>query len=381
MKKTKPLKVLFDANPIVNGNKSGVGYYTYNLIESLAQNYPEEIVLVGHYFDFLGRKNNIDLPTNPNISYKKSILVPGKILSITRKIGFQPPLEFFFKQKGDVALFTNFVSLPSLLRIPICTAVHDLCYEEVPEFVSDKNREFLHNFVPKSVKQSRKIITISESTKLAIKKFYNVDEKNILITPIPPKAPVFRDKTDLKNLNINKKYILFVSNIEPRKNFINLVKAYELLPKKVKSEYSLVLVGGIGWKVEEHIKHIESAKQNGEDIILTGYVSDEEKSSLYTNASLFVMPSHYEGFGMPVLEAMSYDIPVIASDIPVFHEVAGDSVLYFDKDNPTSIANTIKKVISDTAISKNLVTQGRKKLKEYSWKDVSKKLFEDIKSF
>ncbi len=375
--KNKPIKILFDANPIVNGNKSGVGYYSYYLLEAFAKNHLGEVNIVAHYFNFLGRKNP-NLPKVANINYKQSRFLPGKILSLTRKFGFQVPLEIFFKTSGDIAIFTNFVSLPNLSNVPTFVAVHDLCYEDVPEYVSDKNRAFLHRFVPKSIKSVTKIITISESTKSAIKKHYGVNDNKFIITPIPPQTPLFTSKDVLKRFEINKKYILLISNLEPRKNFINLVKAYEKLPKNIKKEYCLVLAGGKGWKIEEQLNYIENSKFS-KDIILTGYVSDVERAALYTNASIFVMPSHYEGFGMPVLEAMSYGIPTAISDIPVFHEVAGDASEYFDKDNPSEITKTIQKILDNKKLQQNLISKGNKQLKKYSWEKVAFDLYEEIK--
>lgn len=376
--KNKPLIILFDANPLVNGNKSGVGYYTYNLIESLAKTYPDEIKITAHYFNFLGRKNSARLPTHSNITYVQSKLIPGKVLSLTRKLGFQIPLEFFFRKSGDVAIFTNFVSLPSMTNTPTFVAVHDLCYEEVPEYVSDKNQAFLHKFVPKSIKKSDKVITISESTKKAIKKFYKTSDKNIIITPIPPTKPVFKSKEYLEKFKIKNKYILFVSNLEPRKNFINLVKAYEKLPSKTRDSCSLVLVGGKGWKIERQLEYIENLQKRGVDIVLTGYVSDDERASLYTNASLFVMPSHYEGFGMPILEAMSYSLPTVISDIPVFHEVAGANSTYFDKDDPNDMAKKINKLLTDEKLSSDLSKKGLAHVKSYNWVNVSSLLYKEF---
>lgn len=374
----KPLKILFDANPLVNGNKSGVGYYTYYLINSLAKRYPKDIKLVGHYFSFLGRRSNADLPQGPNISYVESRIIPGKVLSITRRLGFQVPLEIFFKRSGDVAIFTNFVSLPSILKIPKFVAIHDLCYEDVPQYVTRKNREFLHKFVPRSAKSSAKVITISRSTQRAIESHYKISPEKFLITPIPPGKTSEITDADVRKFGIENGYVLFVSTLEPRKNVIGLVKGYILLPAEIKQKYPLVLVGGTGWQMEDDLAFISDLRGNGENIILTGYVTDDERSTLYANATIFAMPSHYEGFGMPILEAMSYGIPTAVSDIDVFHEVAGDSVVYFDKDNPTSLAESLADLISDNALRNSLVKKGKTHLKTYSWDNVADDLYKTI---
>lgn len=376
--KGKKIKVLFDANPMVSGQKSGIGYYVFQLIEALSKNYPEEIELVGHYFNFLGRKNP-DLPLSPNISYKSSKLLPGKILSITRRLGFQLPFELFVKTGGDIALFPNYVSLPTLQNIKKVIAIHDLCFEDFPQYIQKPNRNFLKRFVPKSVKSASLVITISESTKLAIQKHYAAKSDSILITPIPP-AKLFDGKTARpKNFDLPERFILFVSTLEPRKNYEALARAYSLLPQKIKDAYGLVLAGGYGWEFEESLSQISQLREEGNSITVTGYVDEPTRACLYKNASLFVMPSHYEGFGIPVLEAMSYDLPVAASDIPVFREVAGQAAAYFDKDDPTDIAKTIEKILIDKAFRSSLKTKAQSQLKKYDWDSVAADVMESFR--
>lgn len=363
--KNKPLKILFDANPLVN-QKSGIGYYTYQLVESLAKFYPEEIQLVGHYFNFLGRKSP-KLPNYPNIRYKSSKILPGKILSILRRIGLQLPFETLIKERGDIALFTNFVSLPTIFKIKKVVAIHDLCFEEHPEYLQPANLNFLKKFVPQSAEKADLIITISESTKLAIKKHYKVDEDKIIITPIPPAQPITKKVPKPKDLDIPSSYILVVSTLEPRKNYLNLIRAYSMLPDNILDKFGLVLAGGIGWDNDECLSEIDKQKKEGKKIVLTGYIDEDTRTYLYQNASMFVMPSHYEGFGMPILEAMSYGVPVAASDILVFHEVAGDAALYFDKDDPADIASNLLKILTDNSLRNQLIKKSAIQLKKYYW--------------
>ncbi len=375
----KPLTILFDANPMVNGNKSGVGYYTHSLIQALADNYPDHIKLVGHYFSFLGKKDHLALPRAKNIQYVRSRLIPGKVLSITRRLGFQPPLEIFFKRTGDTAIFTNYFSLPSIFKIPRMVVLHDLCYIEAPQFVSKKNREFIKRFVPHAVKTASRIITISDATKRAIKKYYSVPDDKFVITPIPPIVKHPDRGYDLAGIGVKGTYILFVGTLEPRKNILGLVQAYEQLLPALRDEYQLVLAGGVGWYMEETQEYIAGLKKQGLQIITPGYISDDAKAALYEHANLFVLPSHYEGFGMPILEAMDYGIPTAVSDIEVFHEVAGSASLYFDKDSPASIAKAMAKVLGSPDLQKELVAKGHERLKSYNWQDIAQSVYENIK--
>lgn len=362
----KPITVLFDAGPMVNGQKSGVGYYTYQLIDALAQNFPDDIKLVGHYFNFLGRKHP-QLPTHPNIRYKTSRLLPGKVLSALRRVGLQLPFDLLIKSRGDIVLFPNYVILPVLQPAKTVVAIHDLCFEDFPEYLQEPNRNFLKRFVPKSVKKADLLITISASTQKALHKHYGLKNKNMLITPIPPAEPRKTKVAKPRNLSLPDKFILFMSTLEPRKNYINLARAYTKLPEAVKKEYGLVIAGGYGWQTGTPLAEISALQKAGEQIVVAGYVSEEDRAYLYQNASLLVAPSHYEGFGMSLLEAMSYGVPVAASDIPVFHEVAGDAAAYFDKDDIGDIASCINKILADETARNLLINRSKDRLSKFDW--------------
>jgi alpha-1,3-rhamnosyl/mannosyltransferase len=241
--------------------------------------------------------------------------------------------------------------------------------------VTKKNRDFLHRFVPRSAKSASRVITISKSTQQAIEANYKIPSDKFLITPIPPGETSESKNTDLKKFGIQNGYILFVSTLEPRKNVIGLVKGYLLLHDKLKKKYPLVLVGGTGWHMEDDLNYISELQKKGENIILTGYVSDDERSTLYSKATMLAMPSHYEGFGMPILEAMSYGIPTAVSDIEVFHEVAGDASAYFNKDDPSEIADCLEKLLRDSKLRDSLVAKGKEHLKTYRWEDVAESLY------
>jgi glycosyltransferase involved in cell wall biosynthesis len=190
------------------------------------------------------------------------------------------------------------------------------------------------------------------------------------VTPIPP-IPFKQNTHDDSILTRHglepHQYILYLGTIEPRKNIERLVEGYSLLPDEVRNTHPLVLAGGRGWKDETIRATIEAYRTRGFAIITTGYITDEEKYSLYHNASCYTLPSHYEGFGMPVLEAMQHHVPVAVSDIPVFREVAGDAAAYFDKDDPDSVARTIGRILTDTPYRNSLIAAQQSELDKYSW--------------
>lgn len=378
----KPIEVLFDATPLL-GNKSGVGIYTENLVRALANEYPDQIRLTGFYFNFLGRKNiafNIGLP---NVNLRPIRFFPGIFLPVlARRFGMQIPLELIVPRRYDIQLFTNFISLPTLRKTPQLLAVHDLGCFDHPEFVQEKNLAYLQRLLPSSIKRARRLITISKFTKERIIHVLHKKPEDILLTPIPP-SPKHSTHEPLSQrlleLGIEQyKYILYVGTIEPRKNIEGLIEAVTILHQTSDVGMPLVLAGGKGWKDQAILTKVSSAQATGTSVIITGYISEEEKAELYSNALLFVLPSHYEGFGMPLLEAMSYGIPVAASDIAVFHEVAEDAALYFDKDSPEDIALKIKTIVSDRAVLSRLTTLGIKNLDRFDWKDIAKDVYQEM---
>lgn len=376
--------VLFDANPLAQSGKSGVGYYTARLITALARRYPNELILIGHYYNFLGRKRPVDLPQAPNISYRVTKLLPGKAANgLRRLLGIEIPLEVLMRRKGDVLLFPNFTILPSLYGRPRMVTVHDLYFLQAPEHINSNNLDFLQKYLPRAVRNADMILAVSESTKQSILDNFSVDPKNIAITPIPPQDSLplsTRQVTQgLQELSVPEKFILFVGNLEPRKNLVRLVQAYRQLPDKLRNTYTLVMAGGKGWNDEELLASIESARAEGCNIRTPGYVSEFQKAALYSAASIFVLPSLQEGFGMQILEAFSYGLPIAASDIPVFHEVGGGAVNYFDQNSHLAIAASITKILEDKKLQQTMRKAGKIELAKYNWDDVADTVYAAIK--
>lgn len=384
----KPImnKVLIEVGPMVDQNKSGVGHYVESLVYSLADN-NTGYLMVGYYFNFW-KLNKVNLPNIKNLHLHQIWLIPGKILSICRRFGFQPFLEIFLRPRADFIIFTNYVSLPLISnRRKQALVVYDLCFLDYPDFIQNVNLTYLSRFCPPSIKRADLIITISEFTKSRIQHFFPDIKAPIIITPIPPQKTInqiTKENDRLKGLGIiSKRYILFIGTLEPRKNIQNLMRAYINIGKDLCDTYSLVLAGGRGWKDEQIIQDIETHRDSGFNIITPGYITDDEKAYLYKNAACFVLPSHYEGFGMPILEAMQYNTPVAISDIDVFREVAGDAALYFDKDSPEDITRKICSLLTNAKIVNKLTNKGKERLKQFSWQDNARKIIgaiEEIES-
>ncbi len=373
------LRLVIDVNAAALPRKSGVGYYTLGLLEALARYHGEQLEIVGHYYNFLGRQSVAALPQHPAISYKVSRLIPIKLVNLLRRCWLELPYELLTKKRSGVHFFPNYLSLPSLFKTPCICTIHDLSFIDVPETLSQKNLNDLKRFVPKSLKRATAVATVSKFTAERITKVFAYN-KPIIVTYTPPQAARI-DKTqhgDVAKLGITKQYLLFVGNLEPRKNLENLITAYSLLTPQLQDTYQLVLAGGKGWNSEKVIKSIAAARQYGLDIVTSGYVTDEQRNTLYAHASVFVFPSYYEGQGIPPLEAMAAGVPVIVSDIPVLKEVCQQAAMYCKPDSPQDIADSMAALLGSSQKRSQLIEAGQQRVSNFSWEAAAKTMYEAI---
>jgi len=381
MSKTNPI-ILFDANPLMVA-KTGVGYYIAQMVEQLAAAHPEA-TFVGYYYNFLGRKAAPTSPLAANIHYRPIYHFPGPLINLLRRFRVEVPIELLTFMKADFVWYPNYMTQPSLFRTPCAATIHDLTFVDLPEYVARKNLDDLTRFVPRQLKRQAFITTVSEFSKRRMAEEFHVPLERILVTPIAPPtvsaANQSAERQVLGDLGITGKFILTLGTVEPRKNVPNMLDAFLQLPTKLQSDYTFVIAGKIGWNCETEVARLAELKAQGQNIIHLGYVSDEQRSTLYRHATLFTSASFYEGFGMPALEAMSFSTPCAISDIPVFREVAGDAALYFDQDNPVSIASAWQQILSSSPTQKRLAKAGKQRAASYDWLLIANQLYERIMS-
>jgi len=377
----KRLRILFDAHALL-GQKTGVGYYTDRLIRELARQHPDDIELIGYYHNFLYRKKTPGLPTAPNIRYRRIAFMPGQIVNLLRRFHILLPVELLTLTKADFIFYPNYLGLSSLFRIPSASVIHDLTFVDLPDYLSKRNLYDLRTFIPAQIARSSFLVTVSNFSKQRICEEFSFPPKQVLVTPVPPEGPRHVDintkQSALSKLGITGKYILTLGTIEPRKNLPNMLDAYLQLPEKVQQAYTFVIAGKIGWNCELEVARLKQAKVEGKNILHLGYVSDLERAILYESATLFTWASYYEGFGMPILEAMEYGVPCAISDIAVFKEVADTAALYFDQQQPTSIAAVWKQLLTEPDERKRLGTLGKQRSQTYRWDDVTTSFYRRV---
>lgn len=284
----------------------------------------------------------------------------------------QISLPKYLKQQGSPLLLSFSGCGPLNYSNQIIT-IHDVSHERHPEWFSKNYCRFYGYMMPRIGKKAHAIITVSEFSKKEIIETLNLPSEKIHV--INCSIPSYHTtENDRIRDNSDEKYILSVSSMDPRKNFIRLVKAFNNIEDKSVKLYII----GMQFKA---FNTPDMEKLNSENVILTGYLDDDSLQTMYKNALFSVYPSLYEGFGIPPLESMSYGCPVIASDIPALREVNGEAAMYA---NPLDIADMSLKMdllIRDTELRNELSEKGRKQVKKYSWIKSTRQVLDLVKQY
>lgn len=370
---SKSKKYFIDAHAII-GNRTGIGNYLYGLLQSLDKKKPSN----DSYRLMLQFQHRDNVPNfnSENVRYKNIWFASKKVFSKLQNRNLLPPMDLLFG-KG-VYIFPNYIRWPLLFSKSVII-VCDTVIVSHPEFVEKNTGRWLDANLRSSIEKSQKVITISKSSQRDIARHYGVpiNEIDIVYPAVDHEVFYPRDKVEVSKLRAEYSlfgdYMLFVSTLEPRKNVENLIKAYQKIPKHLSDKYSLVLVGGRGWHDDSIREAIYEARLKGFRVLQPGYVADKDMPALFSGASAFVFPSNYEGFGIPVLEAMACGVPVICSDNSSLPEVAGDAA-YYCKTNVASIKQAMEAVLASSSLQKKLAAKSLIQAKKFQWSESADKL-------
>lgn len=285
---------------------------------------------------------------------------------------FLPPL--LQRRKIDVYHGVCNFELPIRKVCRYVVTIHDLVPLFFPELVPKKHLLFFRLFMKRVAHTADLIITDSEHSKEDILQHLNVPEEKIRVIYLGYQQQYHRIQEQQKiseilaRYRICQPYLLFVGVIEPKKNLERLVEAYRLLQKDaaIPQNTQLVIAGGKGWFSERLYQKVKDCKLD-QHIVFPGYIPDEHLPALYSGAELFVFPSLYEGFGLPVLEALSYGTPVVTSNVSSLPEIAGDAGFLIDPTEPKAIAQGITTVLSDDLLRQQMREQGYRQAQKFSW--------------
>ncbi len=378
----KKLKIFVDGEVLSIAHFSGIGHYTADLMKAVddlldTDEYAHvsvEVSVPRTGSPFYARFNFRNFKT-------RRIYLSPRVTNKLKSIKRLPPIDLFFGRK--VYVFPHYSTWPTL-RSPVVPIIYDLSFIHHAQYVSPPNLKFLVGQVDLSMKRAKQIITISQNSKQEIIDHYGTPEDKISIIYPAVDRNSFYKRGDEEIADIKAKYgifgdyILFVSNIEPRKNLITLLKAYDNLPAKLQKEYSLLLVGAKGWLDSEiHDTIISMRKRSLRVVLPSDYVTDEDLPALYSGATVFVYPSVYEGFGIPPLEAMACQTPVITSNNSSLPEAVGNGAIQIDAMDYKELSKQLILVFDGLGVSA-LVKAGTKQVGTFDWHKSAKLMLESL---
>lgn len=349
-----------DYQAAVPAERSGIGTYIFNLVYALSR---------------MDEENEYSLLV-PSIN--KSLKEISRNFRFTGK---KNPIRFI--KRFDSFHGPDFKLIPVRADKKIVT-IHDLASRVDGDFMSEEFRTLTRSKIEKSIDKADVIVTVSKTIKHQLEEYYPSVRGKIRVVyhgigeEIRQSTEPSLEFDKLKKYKVTTPYILFVGNIETRKNIVTLLKAFQSFLQKEKTSHQLVLVGKPGWGYERIMKHVNDSACR-DRIHFVGWTSSDDISVLYSNADLFVYPSWHEGFGFPLLEAMKCGVPVIASDIPTHREIGGDAAIFVPPSDVESFAQKFSLLLSDVQLRTDLVKAGKSRSELFTWKKTAQAMLDIYK--
>ena len=354
---------------------TGIGRYALELAKEY-EDLNAGVKFIGNCeenFKDFDKKKSSETSTNQSYNYLKKLVKSSSILmKIYSEVRTKLNSRALEKYTKYVIHSPNF-HLPKVNAQARVVTVHDLSMFLHPDCFEPAESKFMQSVCENSLNRADEIITVSETVKKEICDYFSYDPGKITVTSLAC-SQLYRprEKSECENV-LNKygltpnRYSLFVGTIEPRKNIPTLIYSYRSLSSELREQYPLVIVGHHGWRSELEHRLLQEAKAEGW-LYYLDYVSHEDLYYLYSGCRLFCFPTLYEGFGLPVLEAMSSGVAVLCSDLPVMREVCGNGVYYCPAKDVDLWKNNLEKCLLDEELRSRMITQALLKSRDFSWR-------------
>lgn len=369
------MKILVNTRFLLKNKLEGMGRFTYETCKLITQNHPE------HEFIFVfDRKYDDSFIFSKNVT--PVVIPPQARHPILWYLWFEWSIPHILKKhKADVFLSPDgYLSLRT--NVPQITVMHDLAFIHRPKDIGELVRKYYHYYFPKFALKATRIATVSEFSKLDIVSEYNINPKKIDVVYNGVSGAFTsvkeEEKTTIRQKITNgKPYFVFVGALQPRKNIVNLLKAFDAFKQSDSQETKLVIVGRKAWQTDDMDNTFESLHHKT-DVVFTGRLSDEDLSATIAAAISLVYVPFFEGFGLPIIEAFKCHTPVITSNVSSMPEVAGDAGLLVDPNSVESITNALQSMTNDESLRNSLTQKAIERSDTFTWEKTANLLWQSI---
>jgi glycosyltransferase involved in cell wall biosynthesis len=367
------MRIAVNTRLLLKGKLEGIGWFTRQTLERMVHNHPEH-----EFIFFFDRPYDSSFVFGPNVT--PVVVSPQARHPILFYIWFEWRLPSLLKKyKADVFLSPDgYLSLST--NVPTCLVIHDLAFEHYPEHLVGSHKIYWRYYSPRFAQKAKRIATVSTYSKQDICELYHIPSDKIDV--------VYNGAHDeYKPLDWNEReavkekyadgceYFVFAGALHPRKNIVHLLKAFIAFKKRQRSNMKLVIVGRLAWKYEEVVA-MQQSMPFRDDVKWVGYMNVDELSKVMGGAYALVYPSLFEGFGIPILEALKCNVPTIVSNTSSMPEVAGDAGILVDPTDVEDIANKMQQVYKDEALRAKLISNAQEQVKKFSWEQSAERLWD-----
>lgn len=367
------MRIAINTRLLIHNKMDGIGWFTAETARRIVTAHPEH-----QFFFFFDRKPSPKFLFADNVT--PVVLYPQARHPLLWYLFFEwSTRQALKKHKIDLYLSPDGM-MPLHPRIPTLTVIHDLNFEHADGNLKASHQRYMRHYFPRFASNATRVATVSEYSKKDISETYGISMEKIDVVydgahiNYRPHSEEEKTAIRLRFTNGNP-YIIFISTILKRKNLANLLKAFDKV-KDERSELKLVVVGSKVWWHDELAEAYENMRHQN-DVVMPGHVEPEDLSALLSASEMLVYPSYFEGFGIPILEAMYAETAVVASCTTSMPEVGGNAALYIDPGKPEDIAHAISKLL-DTELRQQLIERGRIQRVKFSWEKTSNLLWDSM---
>jgi glycosyltransferase involved in cell wall biosynthesis len=367
------MRIAVNARHMMQDRLEGIGTVSHEVMRRIVAAHPED--LFDYYFD---RPYQSRFIHGPNVM-PHVLGPPARLPALIRYWLKYPVRKDVMIRKSDV-FFSPDGFVPLTLKVPKVSIVHDVAFFRYPEYFTPRIRTFYKKWMPLYLKHTDHIITVSNFSKSELIACYQVPSEKISVVyngvtsgfePMnPDQIQAFRNKHTK-----GKPYFFYLGAIHPRKNVITLIRAFEKFKSMTKGDHLLVIGGRVSWDTDDVMDAVTQSRWK-EDILMPGFLEGDHSRHWMAAAHTLVYPSLYEGFGLPLLEAMACGVPVISSNSSSLPEVGGDAALYFNPTDAEQLAHHMNSIVVNDGIRMELIDKGFNRIKEFSWDKAAVETYE-----